>query len=117
MGYELTCLAGRGEAVAVRDDPGPRCIRDRTRDTAERQLVRDRYRTVCEQGRFAAAADLYAPDAVRHGGLQGRLSVISSRLRVTNPTANPGRPYAVTGARSVVRRARPGPSDTFLPGL
>jgi hypothetical protein len=41
--------------------------------TDQKNLVRDMYRTVYENGKFDAVQEFYATDAVRHGGLQGTL--------------------------------------------
>lgn len=42
--------------------------------TSERkELVRDLYRTLYEEKAFDKVAEFYAPDAVRHGSLQGPL--------------------------------------------
>jgi predicted ester cyclase len=38
-----------------------------------KDLVRELYGTVYEQKRFDAVSEFYSPEAVRHGGLQGRL--------------------------------------------
>jgi len=41
--------------------------------SGNKELVRELYRTVYEGGAFDAVPEFYAPDAVRHGGLQGTL--------------------------------------------
>lgn len=44
-----------------------------TQDTADKELVRDLYRTLYEEQSFESVPEFYAPDAVRHGGFQGDL--------------------------------------------
>lgn len=41
--------------------------------TEQKEFVRDLYRTIYEEKSFDAVGDFYAPDAVRHGGLQGTI--------------------------------------------
>lgn len=44
-----------------------------TRTGENKELVRELYRTLYEEKAFDAVSEFYAGDAVRHGGLQGKL--------------------------------------------
>lgn len=41
--------------------------------SAQKDLVRDLYRTLYEEKSFDAVPEFYAPGAIRHGGLQGSI--------------------------------------------
>lgn len=41
--------------------------------SGNKELVRELYRTLYEEKSFDAVSEYYAPDAIRHGGLQGSI--------------------------------------------
>lgn len=63
--------------------------------TEKRDIVRDLYRTLYETYSFDVVWECYAPDTVRHGGLQGT-------VEGENPTA--GRPRWTLGQGSTAVR-------------